>query len=182
MTLRRRCSCHREPLAKDGRGRLVCGVKKRARQARYNRSEKGRARHARYNATEASRQRWWRYEDGAVRLERLFLQGNRRRIQADERDRMRIAELGGDVGFAPIEPYVPDYNGARRRQAMLDRVYALGWDWIERREAGMLGISLGPVREDAVPRRVIDEVMALYRITPADNFTRRKRRVRAPQS
>jgi hypothetical protein len=166
--------------------------KRRESQKRYDQSEKGRARHARYNDSEKGRERWRRYDTGQVGRVHRLAQNSRERCKRIEEDRQQVLEMGPDHWtFSPElsghpllgpkayeyltapapEPFRPDYNAARKVDAIEAKRLALGWGWV----GGVFEpLSLQPVRPDAAPRRVMEEVTALLRMRPADRFTRRR--------
>jgi hypothetical protein len=92
-----------------------------------------------------------------------------------------IDGLRAKLGLPPVErralrERVPDYNKARKLDALCARRRELGWDFECIYEGGFNArLVLVPVTDDAVPPRVIEEVNALWRMSGTDNFTRRVR-------
>jgi hypothetical protein len=168
--------------------------KRRESQKRYDQSEKGRARHARYNDSEKGRERWLRYETGFVGTVHRMADNSRKRCKRIEEDRRQVLEMGPDHWmFSPDlpgpffgpqayesltaptpEPFQPDYNAARKTDAIVAKRRELGWDFVP---DGLwrTTATLKPVRPDAAPRRVMKESIALIRMRPAERFTRRQR-------
>jgi hypothetical protein len=147
--------------------------------------------HRRYNRSEKGRERWLRYEEGMVGTHHRLADNMRKRRARTERDREEIRErvkAHPELLDSPLyrylmrplgPPWKPDYNAARKTDAICARRRELGWDFVRVVGNGpglQLGtLALQPIREEAVPRKVMEEVIALWRIRPTASFTRRER-------
>lgn len=134
----------------------------------------------RYNESEKGRDRWLRYEEGNVGWTHRFADSVRK---ANDRLEAAFARFEGEFGESCIaaldwerRDYVSDYNAARKTDAILAKQRELGYDWVNAKpdDPFDFSIKLAPVRPDAAPPSVLKEVCALYRMRPAERFTRRR--------
>jgi hypothetical protein len=139
------------------------------------------ARQRRYNESEKGRDRWLRYEEGSVGWEHRFADSIRK---ANDRLEGAFARFESEFGESCLaaddwerRDYIPKYNEARKTDVIRAKQRELGWDWVRANpdRFGDFSIKLAPVRPDAPPLHVLKEVIALYRMRPAERFTRRRR-------